>query len=66
MTANAGDIINLPKEKLPISAISVFVTGFVKEQVKNDDGLFKSIKIITSEFVGGGAGRYLKSLTKKY
>jgi hypothetical protein len=54
MTANAGDLLNLPKDNLPVSSISVFVTGFVKEQVKIENDLFKYIKITVNEFVGGG------------
>ena len=53
MTANAGELINLAKEKLPISSISVFVTGFIKEQVKIENNLFKYFKITVSEFIGG-------------
>ncbi|GET00705.1 hypothetical protein GLOIN_2v1779967 [Rhizophagus clarus] len=30
--------------------ISVFITGFVVDQVQNDDNIFESIKIITTEF----------------
>jgi hypothetical protein len=42
MTVNAGDhLITLNKENLPISSISVIVTGFVKEQVKIENELFK-------------------------
>lgn len=53
MTANAGELINLAKEKLPVSSISVFVTGFIKEQVKIENNLFKYFKITVSEFIGG-------------
>jgi hypothetical protein len=69
MTANAGDLIDLTKENLPVSSISVFVTGFIKEQVKHENEIFKTVKITVNEFVGGGTGgrnfvvkcRYLKT-----
>ena len=69
MTANAGDLIEINQENLPISSISVFVTGFAAEPVQSDDNLFKSIKIVVSEYTrGGNSGkkfhikcRYLKS-----
>jgi len=70
MTVNAGDLIDIIPEKLPISSISVFVTGFAAESVQDDnDELFKSIRIIVTEFIrNGGSGkkfhvkcRYLKS-----
>src|SRR3954447_5240944 len=54
MTANAGDLLNLPKDNLPVSSISGFITGFVKEQVKIENDLFKYIKITVNEFVRGG------------
>lgn len=38
MTANAGDLLpELTRDNLPTSAISVFITGFVVEEVHNDD-----------------------------
>jgi hypothetical protein len=69
MTANAGDLIDLTKVNLPVSSISVFVTGFIKEQVKHENEIFKTVKITVNEFVGGGTGgrnfvvkcRYLKT-----
>jgi hypothetical protein len=70
VTASAGELINLTKSKLPVSSISIFVTGFVKESVnKEDDGLFNSIKVTVDEFMGGGSTmkkfvikcRYLKT-----
>ena len=64
MTANAGDHLNLTKDKLPISSISVFITGFVKEQVKVENNLFKYIKITVSEFVGGGSNLGKKFVIK--
>ncbi|CAB5358364.1 unnamed protein product [Rhizophagus irregularis] len=50
ITANAGDLIEISKDNLPTSSVSVFITGFVVDQVQNDDNIFRSIKIITSEF----------------
>jgi hypothetical protein len=64
MTANAGDHLNLTKDTLPISSISVFITGFVKEQVKVENNLFKYIKITASEFVGGGSNLGKKFIIK--
>lgn len=70
MTANAADhLTEITKDDLPASSISVFIIGFVAEQVQNDDDIFKSMKVVTSEFVGGNnAGkkfyircRYLKT-----
>lgn len=52
MTANAGDHLDLTKDNLPVSSISVFLIGYVTEQVQDDDNLFKSIKLTVSEFVG--------------
>lgn len=62
MIANSGDLIEIAKENLPISSISVFITGFIAEQVQSDN-MFKSIKIAVTEFIGGSnAGRkfYIK------
>ena len=53
MIANAGDLTEITKDNLPASSISVFITGFVVDQAQNDDNIFKSIKIVTTEFVGG-------------
>ena len=64
MTANAGDHLNLTKDTLPISSTSVFITGFVKEQVKVENNLFKYIKITASEFVGGGSNLGKKFIIK--
>jgi hypothetical protein len=69
MTANAGDIINITKDNLPASAISVFITGFIVEQVQHDDDTFKSIKVVTTEYAGSNSAgkkfyircRYLKT-----
>ncbi len=67
---NAGDLIDINPEKFLISSISMFVTGFAVELVQdNDDKLFKSIKIIITEFIRNGSSgkkfhvkcRYLKS-----
>jgi hypothetical protein len=55
MTANAGDIINITKDNLPASAISVFITGFIVEQVQHDDDTFKSIKVVTTEYAGSNS-----------
>ena len=45
-------------DNLPISSISVFLTGFVTEQVQNDHNvLFKSIKITVTEFTRSGSAR---------
>ena len=52
MTANAGDHLDLMKDNLPVSSISVFLIGYVTEQVQDNDNLFKSIKLTVSEFVG--------------
>ena len=52
--ANAGDHLDLMKDNLPVSSISVFL-GYVTEQVQDDDNLFKSIKLTISEFVGDGS-----------
>ena len=57
VTANAGDLINDKKENLPPRSISVFVTGFVAEQIKIENN-FKYIKISVIEYVGsGGSGK---------
>jgi len=61
--------MNLTQENLPPSSISVFLTGFVAEQVQNENNLFKFIKLAVTEFVGSvNTGkkflikcRYLKS-----
>jgi hypothetical protein len=53
MTANAGDLIDVTKDDLPVSSISVFVTGFVVDPVQNEEENFRSIKIVVTEFVGG-------------
>jgi hypothetical protein len=53
MTANAGDLMELTKDNLPISSISVFITGFFIEHIQNDN-VFKGIKIAVNEFTGGG------------
>jgi len=45
MMANAGDHLDLMKDNLPVSSISVFLIGYVTEQVQDDDNLFKSIKL---------------------
>lgn len=66
--ANSGDLMEITKEHLPVSSISVFIVGFVVEQVKSDN-IFKSIRVAVTEFIGGGnAGkkfyikcRYIKS-----
>jgi len=42
---------NWTQDNLPINFISVFVAGFVTEEVQNDN-IFKNIKIITTEFIG--------------
>ena len=71
MTANAGDLMELTKENLPTSSISVFITGFFIEHVQSDN-MFKGIKIAVSEFTGGGNTgkkfyikcRYLKTDTR--
>src|SRR6266542_841410 len=55
MMANAGNHLDLTKDNLPVSLISVFLIGYVTEQVQDDDNLFKSIKLTVSEFVGGGS-----------
>src|SRR6266496_2113284 len=68
MTANAGDLTELTKDNLPASSISVFIIGFVLEEVQ-DNNTFKSIKVVATEFIGKNrAGkkftvncRYLKS-----
>ena len=66
MTVNAGDhLITLNKETLPVSSISVFVTGFVKEQVKIENELFKYFKITVSEFIGGSGSNLGKSFIVK-
>ncbi|PKY62341.1 hypothetical protein RhiirA4_526547 [Rhizophagus irregularis] len=58
ITANAGDLIEISKDNLPTSSVSVFITGFVVDQVQNDDNIFKSIKIITSEFAGNNTNKF--------
>ena len=68
MTANAGDLMELNQSSLSASSISVFIVEFVIREVQGDN-MFKSIKVITTEYIGkGGAGkkfpikcRYLKS-----
>ena len=45
MTANAGDHLNLTKDTLPISSISVFITGFVKEQVKVENTYLNILRL---------------------
>ncbi|CAG8734127.1 1225_t:CDS:2 [Funneliformis caledonium] len=73
MIANATDLINISRDNLPISSISVFLTGFVAEMESvQSDNLFKIIKLNVTEFArssqGGPIGRtfcikcrYLKS-----
>ncbi|CAG8769672.1 12969_t:CDS:1, partial [Funneliformis caledonium] len=69
IVVNAGDLIDMNQENLPISSISTFVTGFATEPVQSDDELFKSIKILVTKFIKGGSSgkkllikcRYLKS-----
>lgn len=61
--------MNLTKDDLPISSISVFLIGYVSAQVQSDDDLFKSIKLTITEFIGRGSNgekfnikcRYLKT-----
>ena len=53
MIANAGDLMELNQDNLPASSITVFITGFIVEEIQNDNK-FKSIKIVTNEFVGRG------------
>src|ERR1043165_963480 len=68
MTANAGDLMELNQDNLPASSITVIITGFITEDTQNDN-TFKSIKVITNEFIGGGSAgkkfsikcRYLRS-----
>ncbi|PKK57990.1 hypothetical protein RhiirC2_797036 [Rhizophagus irregularis] len=66
-------MLNLTKDNLPISSISVFFIGYVIRQVQDDDDLFKSIKLNVNEFVGKGnvadkiniKCRYLKAIDNK-
>ncbi|PKK62649.1 hypothetical protein RhiirC2_855528 [Rhizophagus irregularis] len=51
---DAGDHLNLTKDNLPISSISVFLIGYVIRQVQDNDDLFKSIKLNVNEIVGKG------------
>ena len=68
MTANAGDLMELNQDNLPASSITVIIIGFITEDTQNDN-TFKSIKVITNEFIGGGSAgkkfsikcRYLRS-----
>src|ERR1044072_8411010 len=67
MTANAGDLMELNQDNLPASSITVIITGFITEDTQNNN-TFKSIKVITNEFIGGGSAgkkfikcRYLRS-----
>ena len=56
MTASAGDYTELNQESLAISSISVFLTGFVSEQIQSDNNnLFKSIKLNVNEFTRSGS-----------
>jgi uncharacterized membrane protein len=43
--------LNSRYSNLPINFISVFVAGFVTEEVQNYN-IFKNIKIVTTEFIG--------------
>ncbi|CAG8708418.1 1403_t:CDS:2, partial [Funneliformis caledonium] len=69
IVANSGDLIDMNQENLPISSISTFVMGFATEPVQSDDELFKSIKILVTEFIKDKSSgkkflikcRYLKS-----
>ncbi|CAI2171846.1 17914_t:CDS:2 [Funneliformis geosporum] len=66
---NAGDLIELDQNHLPVSSISVFITSFAIESVQNEDTIFKSIKILVNEFTKDTSSgkkfqikyRYLKS-----
>ena len=51
--ANAGDLLNISQDDLPYSLVSVFLTRFVAEQVKNENDLFKYIKLTVTEYAGG-------------
>ena len=39
---------------MPASSITVIITGFITEDTQNDN-TFKSIKVITNEFIGGNS-----------
>jgi len=67
---NVDDLIDINSEKLSINSISIFIISFATESVQDDDDeLFKSIKIVITEFIRNeGSGkkfhvkcRYLKS-----
>jgi hypothetical protein len=72
MTANAGDLLaDLTRDTLPVSSISVFITGFVAGETGTiqSDNMFKYVNIATTEFTGKGNAadkfnikcRYLKT-----
>ncbi len=42
--------MKLNQNNLPASSITVFITGFIIEEIQNDNK-FKIIKIITNEFI---------------
>ncbi len=49
--------MKLNQDNLPTSSITVFIIEFVMKEIQNNNK-FKSIKIITNEFIGkGGIGR---------
>jgi len=50
MIANAGNLMKFNQDNLPASSITVFITGFIIEEIQNDNK-FKSIKVITNEFI---------------
>ena len=57
MIANAADLIDISKDNLPVSSISVFLTGFVAEiEPVQNDNLFKIIKLNVTEFAGSSQG----------
>jgi hypothetical protein len=65
MIANAGDLMELNQDNVLASSITVFITGFIAEEIQNDNK-FKSIKIITNEFIGRGGTAKKFSIKCRY
>ncbi|CAI2166009.1 11712_t:CDS:2 [Funneliformis geosporum] len=58
--------LELDQNHLPISSISVFITGFAIESVQNEDIMFKSIKILVNEFTKGTSSRKKFQIKYRY
>jgi len=52
MTANAGDHLDLMKDNLPVSSISVFLIGYVTEQVQIMTIYLKVLNLLSLYLLG--------------